>query len=212
MGLVKSRWAVSCCLVASLWMLPAIGQTESKIAPRGAKSQTAFPGQEFHCHTGYSLAQCQTDILQLKRVLARYPIEALGHWTWVLVRSQDWKPISRMLRLNPESPAFTALEPRETFLEEALFVHDPQRTAELVEQWKCSIPTLLEIAVTHELGHAFCEEGNEAVAERFGEDLRNGLEPRCRPLKGPGHKSVTAKESQEPKQNISRGPLGRALP
>lgn len=212
MGFVKSRLVGSCCLVISVWILPAMGQTESEIAPRGAQSQIAFPGQEFHCHTGYALAQCQADILQLKRVLARYPIAALGHWTWVLVRSQDWKPISRMLRLNPRSPAFTALEPRQTFLEEALFVHDPERTAELIQEWRCSIPELLKLAVTHELGHAFCREVNEAAAERFGEDLRNGLEPRCRPLRNPGNKSVTAKESQGPKQNISRGPLGHEVP
>ena len=207
MGLVNSRLVVSCCLVISVWILPAMGQSESEIESRGAKIQTALPGQVFHCHTGYSLPQCQRDILQLKRVLARYPMQALGHWTWVLVRSQDWKPISRMLRLNPESPAFTALELRETFLEEALFVHDPERTAELMLEWSSSMPKLLELAVTHELGHAFCEEANEAVADRFGEDLRKGLEPRCRPLKNPGNKSVTAKESQGLKQNILRGPF-----
>jgi hypothetical protein len=205
-GFVKSRLIVSCCLAVSVWILPAAGQTESAIAPPGTNHQTGFPGQEFHCHTGYSLAQCQTDILQLKKVLARYPIERLGHWTWVLVRSQDWKPISRMLRLNPESPAFTALEPRETFLEEALFVHDPQRTAELMQEWRSSIPELLELAVTHELGHAFCASGNEVVAQRFSEDLRNGREPRCQLLKNAGHRSVLAKEPQGLKQDISRGP------
>ena len=187
-------------------MLPALGQNEPEIAPRGTQSRTALPGQEFHCHTGYSLAQCQQDILQLKSVLKRYPIEALGHWTWVLVRSQDWKRISRMLRLNPESPAFTALEPRETFLEEALFAHDPERTAELIEEWRSSIPKLLELAVTHELGHAFCQAGSEAVAERFSEDLRNGREPRCHPLKNTGNRSVAAREPQGPRPNILRGP------
>jgi hypothetical protein len=202
---LKSRLVVSCCLVLSVW-IPAENQTGSEIAPAGTKSQTGLSDQEFHCHTGYSLPQCQKDILQLKRVLARYPIEALGHWTWVLVRSQDWKPISRRLRLNPESPAFTALEPRETFLEEALFVHDPERTAELIQVWRSSIPKLLELAVTHELGHALCGAVNEVVAERFGEDLRNGREPRCQLLKNSGNRSVLAKESHGPKQNISRGP------
>lgn len=162
--------------------------------------------QEFHCHTGYPLAQCLKDIRQLQSILARYPIEALGHWTWVLVRSQDWKPISRTLRLNPESPAFTALEPRETFLEEALFVHDPQRTAELIEEWRSSIPELLELAVTHELGHALCAEVNEAAAERFSEDLRHGRQPRCQLLKNGRNRSVLAKEPHGPKQNIARGP------
>ena len=204
MEFLPSRLVVSCCLV--VWILPVMGQTGSEIAPRGMKSPATLAGQEFHCHTGYSLPQCQKDILQLKRVLARYPVETLGHWTWVLVRSQDWKPISRRLRLNPESPAFTALEPRETFLEEALFVHDPQRTAELMQEWRSSIPELLELAVTHELGHASCASGNEVVAERFSEDLRSGREPRCQLLKNAGHRSVLAKEPQGLKQNISRGP------
>ena len=205
MGWLKSRLVVSCCLFLSVW-IPAVSQTGSEIAPAGIKSQTGSSDQEFHCHTGYSLSQCQKDILQLKSVLHRYPIEALGHWTWVLVRSQDWKPISRRLRLNPESPAFTALEPRETFLEEALFLHDPERTAELIQVWRSSIPKLLELAVTHELGHALCGAANEVVAERFGEDLRNGREPRCPLLKNSGNRSVLAKESHGPKQNISRGP------
>src|SRR5215469_18306004 len=170
-----------------------MGQTGSEIAPRGMKSPATLAGQEFHCHTGYSLPQCQKDILQLKRVLTRYPIEALGHWTWVLVRSQDWKPISRMLRLNPDSPAFTALEPRETFLEEALFVHDPERTSELMEEWHCSMPKLLELAVSHELGHAYCEEANEEFASRFGEELKKGLMPRCRVAKR-AHKDSVAGE------------------
>ena len=140
-------------------------------------------GQEFHCHTGYPLAECQKDIFQLKRVLSRYPIGALGHWTWVLVRSQDWKPISQKLRLNPESPAFTALEQRETFLEEALFMHDALRTAELMKEWQLSMSKLLELAVTHELGHAFCEEPSETAADRFGEELRSGLRPPCQVAK-----------------------------
>lgn len=150
-----------------------MGQTAAETA--NPETQTAsLSRQEFHCHTGYSLAQCQKDILKLKKILAHYPIQVLGQWTWVLVRSEDWKPISRILQLNPDSPAFSSLEFRETFLEEALFVHDPLRTAELMEEWQRSIPNLLELAVSHELGHAFCDETNEAAADHFGEELRKG--------------------------------------
>lgn len=206
MGFLKSRSIISCCLVVSVWLVPALGQTVPEIAPHETSTATALSGQEFHCHTGYPLSQCQQDILQLKRLLARYPIEALGHWTWVLVRSQDWKPISRMLRLNPDSPAFTAVEPRETFLEEALFVHDAQRTAELMQEWKRSIPRLLELAVSHELGHAFCQDLNETNADRFGEDLRNGLTPGCHLSKEARKKSVVTRELHEPKPNTLRAP------
>ena len=42
------------------------------------------------------------------------------------------------------------------------------------------MPKLLELAVSHELGHAFCEEPNEAAADHFGEELRKGRLLRCR--------------------------------
>ena len=205
MASLKSRLVMSCCLIVSVWMLPTTGQTAAEIA-RPETERAILSTQEFHCHTGYSLAQCQKDILELKKALAHYPIEGLGHWTWVLVRSQDWKPISQMLRLNPDSPAFTALEPRETFLEEALFLHDPLRTAQLMEEWQRSMPKLLELAVTHELGHAFCEEPNEAAADHFGEELRNGRLMRCRISTEPGRKRVGTADLHGLKPNALRAP------
>jgi hypothetical protein len=193
-------------MIVSVWMFPAAGQTVSEIASPGTARATALSGQEFHCHTGYPLEQCKKDIAQLKSVLTRYPIEALEHWTWILVRSEDWKPISRRLRLYPDSPAFTALEPRETFLEGALFLHDPERTSELMREWQRSIPALLELAVSHELGHAICEEPNEATADRFGEDLRKGQIPRCRVAKGARTKTVAEGELHGLKPNALREP------
>lgn len=197
MGFLNSRLAMSSWLAVLIWMSPAVGQTASEIAPAVDAGTIALSGQEFHCHTGYSLAQCQNDILKLKSVLARYPIEGLGLWTWVLVQSQDWKPISQRLRLNPDSPAFTAVDQRETFLEEALFMHDPLRVAELMKEWQMSMSRLLELAVTHELGHALCEEPNEVVADRFGEQLRKGMLPRC---------EVHKKESKGRRQRVSFQP------
>lgn len=204
MAFLMSRVVMSCCLAVS--MLRAMGQTTSKIAPPEIERTTALSGQEFHCHTGYPVAECEKDILELKSLLTRYPIEGLGHWTWVLVRSRDWRPISQMLRLNPNSPAFTALDPRETFLEEALFVHDPQRIAELMNEWQQSMPKLLELAVTHELGHAFCAEPNEAAADRFGEELRNGRLTPCRISNGAKSKRVRAGELHGLKPNALKAP------
>jgi hypothetical protein len=96
-----------------------------------------------------------------------------------LVRSQDWTPISVLLGLKPESPAFTAVDRRETFLKEALFKRRGLRAAELQREWLMPRDQLLDLAVTHELGHALCSEPNEAVADRFGEELRRGHRPRC---------------------------------
>ena len=194
-------------VVSSWWAFPgAQGQTPSHLSGSDSVRTTALSDQEFHCHTGYPLAQCQEDIRHLKSSLGRYPIEALGHWTWVLVRSQDWKPISRMLRLNPDSPAFTALELRETFLEEALFVHDPERTSDLMMEFSRSMPKLLELAISHELGHAFCAEPNEAAADRFAAGLRDGMAPRCRNSKNATKKNVIAAEPRGPNPSALRAP------
>ena len=206
MGFVQSKLAMSCLVLVSLWTLPAQSQIASQVRAAQNVRATALSNQEFHCHTGYPLAQCQQDILQLKRTLSRYPIEGLGHWTWVLVRSQDWRRISLTLRLNPISPAFSALEPRETFLEEALFTHDPERTSELMKEWLSSMPKLLELAVSHELGHAICAEPSETAADRFAGNLRNGVAPPCRIPKQKRRENVATEERQSFTPNVLRAP------
>jgi len=98
------------------------------------------------------------------------------------------------------------MEPRETFLEEALFAHDPERTSELMKEWRRSMPQLLELAVSHELGHALCAELNEAAAIRFSEDLKNGLAPPCRASREVRAKNVAAGEHHGLKPNTLRAP------
>lgn len=183
-------------LAAWLTARPAIAQSRSKASPGYSVLSSGLSDQNFYCHSGFTLADCRQDIAQLKAVLARYPADELGNWTWVLVRSQDWTSISQFLRLKSGSPAFTALDQRETFLEEALFQHQGLRSAELQRAWLMPIDKLLNLAVTHELGHALCGEPNEAVADRFGEELRQGQRPSCRSsklhndtIRNPGHSS-----------------------
>jgi hypothetical protein len=186
--------AVDACkvswFVALLVTCPAIAQTQSEAVPGYSVLSPGLPNQNFYCHTGYTFADCRQEIADLKAVLARYPAEELGAWTWVLVRSRDWIPISVLLGLKPESPAFTAVDQRETFLEEALFKREGLRSAELHREWLMSREQLLDLAVTHELGHALCSEPNEAVADRFGEELRRGHRPRCRSSKVRGNTSI----------------------
>jgi hypothetical protein len=136
--------------------------------------------QRFICNTGYSVKDCVEEIALLKAALAAYPVERLGAWTWVLVKSADWKEILRSRGLNADSPAFSFPERRQTFLEEALFVPVPQRSRELLLIWNLPRPELLNLAVTHELGHCLCNDGSEANANRIGGDLRKGTSPECK--------------------------------
>jgi hypothetical protein len=143
-------------------------------SPRAATASSRedrLATQHFFCNTGYTLDTCHEQIATLKTVVAKYPTESLGEWTWVLVRSQDWKAQSRMLGLNPDSPAFTCLETRTTFIEEALVAKVPGRAIELIARWHMGMPDLLNIAVEHEMGHALCHSLNEDKANHVARIL-----------------------------------------
>jgi len=55
-----------------------------------------------------------------------------------------------------------------------------ERRAELIRQWSLGMDDLLKLAVTHELGHALCDEKNEKKADAYGEELRKGVTVSCR--------------------------------
>ena len=135
--------------------------------------------QHFVCNIGYSLSKCQADVAVLKRTLAKYPADELGEWTWVLVRSADWKYIVMPRGIDPDSPAFTYLPKRETFIEEALVAIVPQRCGELIVRWQMSTDDLLALAVTHELGHVVCNETSEVKANRAARTLLEGKPVSC---------------------------------
>jgi hypothetical protein len=151
------------------WLGPVAMQILSVAiaSPRIARASTAedpLATQHFFCNTGYKLDPCLEQIAKLKTVVAKFPTEVLGNWTWVLVRSQDWKELTKTLGLNPNSPAFTCLETRTTFIEEALVAKVPGRSEELIGRWRIGMTELLNYAVEHEMGHAICHTLNEDKA------------------------------------------------
>jgi len=127
----------------------------------------------FYCDAGYRLQVCNAQVTRLSEVLARFDLTGLGEWTWVLVRSEDWRPILRRVGRDPDSPAFTILERRQTFLEDALFDSDPVRSRTLLEKWRVPLDELLPFAVAHEIGHALCHEPDEAKTNAYASQLRN---------------------------------------
>ena len=137
------------------------------------------PKQKFICNVGYSVEECHREFAVLRPVLTRFHAEAAGDWSWILVRSSDWKALAQQLGGNPESPAFTVLEKRVTVFEEALVNPVPTRRAELINIWHMRIDDLLDEAVTHELGHAFCQDKNEARAEHRAQAMQRGDKPVC---------------------------------
>ena len=156
----------------------AASQTVPLTNPAKEEAAQQAP-QHFVCNTGYSAQQCHEQMSVLRPLLDQYGAGRLGDWTWVLVKSDDWKALQRQHRMDPDSPAFTVLDRRETFFEEALVSPVTERRVELVRQWSLGMDDLLKLAVTHELGHALCNEKNERKADAYGEQLRKGEPVQC---------------------------------
>jgi hypothetical protein len=159
---------------------------------RPARAQGQATKQHFVCNVGYTSQECAVDMAVLRRALAKYPVEALEDWTWVLVRPEDWKRILLDRGFDPNNPAFSYLPARETFLDGALVAKVSSRGVELSELWHMSVEDLLDLAVRHELGHALCNEKGEAKADRVARLLHTGQAPTC-------EVQLAASSSRQPK-------------
>jgi hypothetical protein len=142
-------------------------------------SPTVATGFRFYCNTGYTQRDCESQLRRLRQLLADMDLAGLGEWTWVLVKTDDWKPILRRVDRDPDSPAFTILEKRQTFLEEALFKPRADRSRQLLEKWRVPLDELLAFAVAHELGHVLCREIDEQKMIEYAAQLRTTGRVRC---------------------------------
>jgi len=160
--------AAMAVMSAALTGIAEAGEPEHKAAP-----------QHFVCNVGYTMKECNEQMAVLRPLVGKYPKAALGEWTWVLVKSRDWKRMMPMLGLSPDTPAFTCLETRATFIEEALVVRVAERTPELVAKWQMGRESLLEFAVEHEIGHGMCRSLSEDKANRIAAILRRNEPLSC---------------------------------
>jgi len=170
---MKRTLCYGLCLLAGLFVISNRALSASHLNVVRLKFANSG-GQEFMCVSPYTIPQCEEQVARLQPVLHRYNAETLGKWTWVLVRSEDWKQILTELHLDSNSPAFSNLEMRQTFLEEVLLVPKPERQIELLDKWQIPLDQFLDFAITHELGHAFCNVSDERKADRAGQKLRRG--------------------------------------
>ena len=138
------------------------------------------PNLQFYCHTGYNEQDCKLQSRRLGEVLAGIDLAGLGDWAWILVPTTDWKSILRRVGRDPDSPAFTILEKRQTFLEEALFTSDPERSRAFLEKWRIPLDRFLVYTVAHELAHALCREPDEPRARAYAVELQNTGRVTCR--------------------------------
>jgi hypothetical protein len=152
--------------------------------------------QHFVCSRGYSVERCYEDVALLRKTLAKYPLPQIEEWTWILVRSKDWKAIVMPRGLDPDSPAFTFSAKRQTFIEEALVADVPWRRDELKARWHMQADELRDLVAAHELAHALCKDRSEIIANQQAERLQHGRSPSCE--LNP-NQNIRAEETRKPR-------------
>ena len=148
--------------------------------PTDLSAQTHVFKQHFACNIGYTKQECQAATAILKNVLERYPVDALGQWTWVLVRTADWKYVLSAKGIDVNDPAFSNLTKRVTFLDGSLIDRASIRGTELRMVWHMPVEELLDLAIRHELAHALCNERDEFKATRIATAWKDGTPLSCR--------------------------------
>ena len=146
------------------------------LTPDGSTPSTIH----FYCSKDYDKSECVKEAIALRKALAPYPLQLEGEWSYYLVMAEDWKPLVRLQGGDPRSPASSLLLGRATVLDRSLFFATAKHNKELLI-WSgiAPGPILVDVAVTHELGHAICQEKNEAKANDYGRALREGKTPEC---------------------------------
>jgi hypothetical protein len=143
---------------------------------------------QFFCTQDYDRQACLKDSLALRLSLSPYSLERLATWSFVLVPADNWKVLVHSLGGDPISPAFSIIEQRMTVFDRSLFSANASRSEELLQLFGVMGTALLDLAVTHELGHAICQDKDERRADDYGRGLRERKTVGC--AKNPQRMSV----------------------
>jgi hypothetical protein len=131
-------------------------------------------GIRIFCENNYTPDRCSSLAVLLSQNLSRFPVLTdVKQWSFVIVSTDDWKPLVRSLKGDPDSPAFTVLENRTTVVESVLLDPTAWRSTELFKKFNAQGHDLLDLSLAHEMGHVVCNDPNEYRAGENGRKLRN---------------------------------------
>jgi hypothetical protein len=161
-------------LLIAILSAACAAQTQTlRVVPVHLDATVSIPKTiQFFCTQDYDRQACVNDSIALRLALAPYPLDQVGAWSFVLASSGDWKNLVHGLGGDPTSPAFSIIEQGTTVVEDSLFSATPSRNKELLLMFGVIREALLDLAVTHELGHAICHDQDERRADDYGRGLR----------------------------------------
>lgn len=162
-------------LIAILYAACAAKAQTLRVVPVHLDATVPIPKTiQFFCTQDYDRHACANDSLALRYALASYPLERLGTWSFVLVPAGEWRNLrAGHPQWNYVSPAFSVIEMRTTVIDRSLFSATGDRGGELLKTYGVLGAALLDLAVTHELGHAICQDIDEKRADDYGRGLRD---------------------------------------
>ena len=169
---------------------PAQTQNLKMLAVRFPANGATPNNIQFLCSQKYDKTECMKDATALRKAMSPYPLQLLGPWSFVLVPADDWKALVRSQGGDAVSPAFSMLDQRATLLDSSLFSPSASRNKELMQRFSLMGAPLVELALTHEMGHGICQEKDERRADNYGKDLRDGKIPDCSKTSGGKQTSV----------------------
>ena len=160
-------------LLIAILSAACAAQTQTlRVVPLHLDATVSIPKTiQFFCTQDYDRQACVNDALSLRHTLLPYRLDQLAAWSFVLAPSEDWKNLVHSVGGPPASPAFSILDERVTVLDQSLFGGSEARNAELLHRFEVIGPSLLDLVVTHELGHGICQERDERRADDYGREL-----------------------------------------
>jgi hypothetical protein len=193
--------AVKLSLLIATLLAACAAQTQGvRVVPVHLDAIASIPNRiQFFCTHNYDSQACLKDSVALRHALAPYRLEHLGTWSFLLVPADDWRTLVLGLHGNPVSPAFSIIDQHMTVLESSLFTATPIRDKSLLRTFGVIGSALLDLAVTHELGHAICQDQNQHRADDYGRELRQTKTVDC--TKTPGRETtheLRSRNSQYP--------------
>jgi hypothetical protein len=169
---------IVCWLAILLKPFFAVGQT-LHLVPVHLDNPASLNSLKFFCSVDYKQSECADDVRTLQRNLVRYRPAQLGDWSFALETTHEWTELVKRLGGPPESPALTILTRKLTLIDRSLFFATANRYAQLTRAFGVTGQDLIELAISHELGHAICADLDETHAQQYGRKLREGKRIDC---------------------------------
>jgi hypothetical protein len=115
------------------------------------------------CGDGLSESECKLASATVGRALGEleFPVEG---WRWVVVPSSEWEKVRRAFGSKSESPAFTVLAVRTTYVDGSLVFPSARDEERLLSYSKRTGTDRLRWVLAHETGHILCNSNDERVA------------------------------------------------